>query len=102
MRPRDRRNMARTLIHELARHMDQDIKTGDKRELETVAEGTAYAVATHYGLEVGDYSFKYIASWCETEDGVKVIRRVMHRVQANIRLMLTAIDAALTPQVEAA
>ncbi len=54
------------------------------------------------GLEVGDYSYKYIASWCETEDGTKVMRRVMHRIQANIRLLLTAIDAALMPVPEAA
>jgi antirestriction protein ArdC len=102
VRRRDSRNMAKTLIHELAHHMDSGITLPgvDKAELETVAEGTAYVVSQHYGLDCGDYSFKYIASWCESEDGVKVIRRVMQRIQHNVRLLLTAIDAALMPAVE--
>ena len=104
VRRRDSRNMAKTFIHELAHHMDSAITLPgvDKAELETVAEGTAYVVSQHYGLDCGDYSFKYIATWCESEDGVKVIRRVMSRIQHNVRLLLTAIDAALMPPVEAA
>jgi antirestriction protein ArdC len=102
VRRRDSRNMAKTFIHELAHHMDPGIMLPgvDKAELETVAEGTAYVVSQHCGLDCGDYSFKYIATWCEKEDGVKVIRRVMSRIQQNIRLLLTAIDGALMPAVE--
>ena len=95
MHPRDRRTMTKTLIHELAHHLDTGLKESDKTELETVAEGTAYVVATHYGLDCGEYSFKYIATWAGQEDGVKVLRRVMQRVQQNVRLLITAIDAAL-------
>ncbi len=95
VRPRDRRNMVKTLIHELAHHLDAGLKESDKTELETVAEGTAYVVATHYGLDCGEYSFKYIATWAGQEDGVKVLRRVMQRVQQNVRLLITAVDATL-------
>ena len=52
-------------------------------------------VATRYGLDCGKYSFKYIATWAGTEDGVKVLLRVMVRVQQNVRLLITAVDAAL-------
>jgi hypothetical protein len=52
-------------------------------------------VALHYGLDCGGYSFKYIATWAGQEDGVKVLRRVMQRVQQNVRLLITAIDAVL-------
>ena len=95
VRLRDRRNMVKTLIHELAHYLDAELKESHKTELETVAEGTAYVVATHYGLDCGEYSFKYIATWAGQEDGVKVLRRVMQRVQQNVRLLITAVDAAL-------
>ena len=49
-------------------------------------------VATHYGLDCGEYSFTYIATWAGQEDGVKVLRRVMQRIQQNVRLLITAVD----------
>ena len=52
-------------------------------------------MTTYYGLDCGGYSFKYIATWAGQEDGVKVLRRVMQRVQQNVRLLITAVDAAL-------
>ena len=68
-----------------------------------MAEGTAYVVATHYDLDCGEYSFKYIATWAGQDDGVKILRRVMQRVQQNVRLLITAIDATLaTRRLEAA
>ncbi len=53
-------------------------------------------MTTYYGLDCGGYSFKYIAMWTGQEDGMKVLRRVMQRVQQNVRLLITAVDAALT------
>ncbi len=53
-------------------------------------------MTTYYGLDCGEYSFKYIATWAGQEDGVKVLRRVMQRIQQNVRLLITAVDAALT------
>ena len=35
-------------------------RESDATELETVTEGTAYGVATHYGLDYDEYDFKYI------------------------------------------
>ncbi len=49
----------------------------------------------YYGLNCGEYSFTYNATWADREDGVKVLRGVMQRVQQNVRLLITAVDAAL-------
>ena len=35
----------------------------DRRTREVQAEGIAYAVCQHYGLDTSDYSFSYVAQW---------------------------------------
>lgn len=49
------------LVHELA-HAREDHKKSD-RDTETVAEGVAYMVMTHYGLDVDNSAIPYIAGW---------------------------------------
>ena len=51
-------------------------------------------MASYYRLDCGEYSFNYIATWAGQEDGIKVLRHVMQRVQQNVRLLITASDAA--------
>lgn len=54
---------AKTLCHELAHHHAEHIDT--RQEHETIAESVAYVVLGHYGIDAGDYSFGYLASWSD-------------------------------------
>lgn len=58
----------KTLVHELAHarlhhkgHAESNSKSKSDKEIE--AESVAYAVSQHLGLDTGEYSFDYIASW---------------------------------------
>jgi hypothetical protein len=56
---------AKTLIHEYAHyklHSTVD-PTIDRATKEVQAESTAFVVSNHFGVDTGDYSFEYIASW---------------------------------------
>lgn len=63
----------KTLIHETAHAKLHDIDLNapakeqadrpDRRTREVQAEGIAYAVCQHYGLDTSDYSFSYVAQW---------------------------------------
>lgn len=60
----------KTAIHELAHSRMHDFDEGtpkeelpDRATREVQAESVAFAVASHYGLDTGDYSFGYVASW---------------------------------------
>jgi antirestriction protein ArdC len=54
---------AKTLCHEIAHHYAEHIDT--RQEHETIAESVAYIVLGHFGIEAGDYSFGYLASWSD-------------------------------------
>lgn len=63
----------KTLIHETAHAKLHDTNLNappekradrpDRRTREVQAEGIAYAVCQHYGLDTSDYSFSYVAQW---------------------------------------
>lgn len=74
-------HMAKTLIHELAHHLDVTESETNAGERETVAEATAFVVAAHFGLNTGSYSFPYVAFWAGKHDGATAIKSVMTRVQ---------------------
>lgn len=54
---------AKTLCHEIAHHYAEHIDT--RQEHETIAESVAYIVLGHFGINAGDYSFGYLASWSD-------------------------------------
>ncbi len=60
--------MLKTLIHELAHHLDPELELAPAGERETVAEATAFIVAAHQGIDTGSYSFPYIATWAGQQD----------------------------------
>ncbi len=80
------------LIHEVAHmllHTEPDPKTGDVYDYrrhrgmaETEAEGTAYVVATCYGMDLGQTSAGYVAHWSKG-DAEQIVR-------AGGRIMATA------------
>ena len=55
----------KTLVHETGHYL-ADHRGGIAREDgEAVAEGAAYVVMSHYGIDTSSYSFPYVASWSE-------------------------------------
>ena len=44
------------------------------------AESIAYIVCNHFGLDTSEYSFTYIASWCESKD-MKALRASMDTIR---------------------
>jgi antirestriction protein ArdC len=58
----------KTLIHEIAHKLAYEAKEhtmayGDRPMAEVVAEGAAFIVCSHYGLDTSSYSFRYVALW---------------------------------------
>lgn len=76
--------MTKTLAHELAHHFggheDSDPAT------ETVAESVAFVVLAHHGLDSGERSFPYIATWAQD---TTVLKAALGTIQA---LSATIID----------
>ncbi len=48
--------------------MDAEGILKDRTTKEVEAESIAYIVCNHFGLDTSEYSFTYIASWCESKD----------------------------------
>ena len=44
------------------------------------AESIAYIVCNHFGLDTSEYSFTYIASWCESRD-MKALKASMDTIR---------------------
>lgn len=74
----------KTIIHELAHSklhsLEQEEKIS-KNEREIEAESVAYVTLTHFGFDVSEYSFSYVASYCngkstkELQDSLSRIER---------------------------
>lgn len=93
--------MMKTLIHELAHYLDEDLLTRPRDERETVAEATAYLVAAHAGIDTSTYSLPYIAGWAGRSDGAVMIKSVMERVQRIAHTLITSLDEQGQPTTEA-
>jgi hypothetical protein len=69
---------AKTLAHEIAHQVaEHRLHNDDRRDAEAVAEGAAFVVAAHYGLDTSGYSAPYIASWAED---IQRVRRLLERI----------------------
>jgi len=55
------RQMTKTLAHELAHHFGGAVVPS--AEEETIAESVAYVVCARFGLDTGERSFPYVATW---------------------------------------
>lgn len=91
VRPMSPLHMAKTLIHELAHHLDDVENETHAGERETVAEAVAFVVAAHFGLDTGSYSFPYVAWWAGKQDGTTPIKAVMGRVQTIAHRLIDAV-----------
>lgn len=81
---------AKTLAHEVA-HLVADHKAhGDsRRDAEAVAEGAAFVVAAHYGLDTAGYSAPYIAGWSQD---IARVRGLLERIARVSGLIIQQSD----------
>lgn len=62
------------------------------------AESIAYIVCNHFGLDTSEYSFTYIASWCESKDmkalraSMDTIRKTSAEIIGNIETQMHEIE----------
>ena len=81
---------------------DQHYKNmGIRPQMETLtfeAESIAYIVCNHFGLDTSEYSFTYIASWCESRDmkalkaSMDTIRKTSAEIIGNIEEQMHEIE----------
>jgi hypothetical protein len=85
----------KTLLHETAHFKGGHGEcTGVPRdELETEAESVAYVVAAHFGLDTGERSFPYIATWSRDK---KVLQKVMAKIQQTSSKIIDGIERPQT------
>src|SRR4051794_9050642 len=69
------RQMTKTLAHELAHHFGGAIVPS--AEEETIAESVAYVVCARFGLDTGERSFPYVATWSKD---TPVFKRALGRI----------------------
>lgn len=70
------RQMTKTLAHELAHHFGAGVESTPEEE--TMAESVAYVVCARFGLDTGERSFPYIATWSKD---AAVLKAAMARIQ---------------------
>jgi hypothetical protein len=74
--------MTKTLGHELGHHFAKHTESGPASETE--AEGIAYVVLAHHGLDSGERSFPYVATWAQDK---AILRAALARIQ-QVSLMI--------------
>jgi antirestriction protein ArdC len=88
------RQMVKTLAHELGHHVHLTRFGEEPRveaERETVAESVAYVVCGKYGIDTGERSFKYIATWAQ--DG-QTLRNAMGTIQKVSAAIIDGIEGS--------
>ncbi|MCH8007544.1 MAG: hypothetical protein IIC91_01640 [Chloroflexi bacterium] len=82
---------AATLAHELAHYFTNDDKPC-REEGEIIAESVAYIVLGHFGIDAGDYSFGYLASW-DTDDA-KQFKAQLGQIQKTAATIIDRLEEA--------
>ena len=85
---------AKTLVHELAHHFCGHGAPGvqsDRSREEAEAEGTAFVVCEHFGIETASYSFGYVSSWSGKE-GPKIVKQVGVAIQKAARAIIDRVE----------
>ena len=78
--------------------MDAEGVLKDQTTKEVEAESIAYIVCNHFGMDTSEYSFTYIASWCESRDmkalkaSMDTIRKTSAEIIGNIEEQMHEIE----------
>ncbi|MDQ6905196.1 MAG: ArdC family protein [Chloroflexota bacterium] len=79
----------KTLVHEAAHCAAEHCGGVRWEDAETVAEGAAYTVLSHFGLDTSGYSFGYVAHWARD---IAVVRRNLAAIHAVANRLIVAIE----------
>jgi antirestriction protein ArdC len=79
----------KTLVHEAGHFVANHNGEVDRKDAEVVAESTAFVTMNHFGLDTGDYSFPYLASWAENPQR---LRANLSEVQRVSNVLISAIE----------
>ena len=74
--------------------MDAEGILKDRTTKEVEAESIAYIVCNHFGLDTSEYSFTYIASWCESRD-MKALKASMDTIRKTSAEIIENIEAQM-------
>lgn len=74
--------------------MDAEGILKDRTTKEVEAESIAYIVCNHFGLDTSEYSFTYIASWCESRD-MKALKASMDTIRKTSSEVIENIEAQM-------
>ncbi len=80
----------KTLTHEAAHYIADHRCSLPRQDAETVAEGAAYVVLHHFGLDTGGYSFPYVARWAEDK---AVLRRNLEAIRRTATVLIDGVEA---------
>ena len=83
----------KTLAHELAHHFAKHKVSGP--ESETEAEAVSYVVLAHHGLDSGERSFAYIATWSKDK---AVLKTALAAIQTVSTTIIDKLNPAPAPQ----
>ena len=74
---------AKTLAHEIGHHvLGHEGGHGDRSAKEVAAEGTAFVVCQHYGMDTTAYSLGYVATWAGGgKEGEQKVRATLREIQ---------------------
>lgn len=88
----------KTAIHELAHSLvhNPECKDAeqDKDTREVQAESIAYVVCNHFGLDTGDYSFPYVASW-SGDKSLKELRKSQDVICKTAHMIIETLNQSL-------
>lgn len=79
---------ASTLAHELAHHLLHSRRRGERRVEEIEAEGAAFCLFNHAGLETGRFSFGYVARYAADK---QALARAIEGIQNAASTMIDAV-----------
>jgi len=82
------RQMTKTLAHELGHHI---ARFDDRAENECIAEGIAYVVCGHFGIDTGERSFPYVAGWAKDK---AVLKKVLGTIQTASAALIEGVRGA--------
>lgn len=85
--------MAHATLHNYSRKNkdEPDVERKDRHTEEVEAESIAYAVCAYYGIETGENSFGYLASWSSDKE-LKELKESLETINKTSSELITAID----------
>jgi antirestriction protein ArdC len=82
------RQRTKTLAHELGHHI---ARVDDRAENECIAEGIAYIVCAHFGIDTGERSFPYVAGWAKDR---AVLKSVLGTIQSASATLIEGVRSS--------